>query len=175
VEKTTSSTHSEEPKTTQAPPPPPETTTQKPTSTTTSKEVKTTSKSDDNNNSGNGGYVPAQGSQSFLFGKQTGDATFYDTGLTACGKSFSNSDYIVAVSQLLFDTFPGAGANPNLNPICGKRIRASMPGGGSVEVTVQDRCTGCSLTSLDFTPDAFNHLGDQSQGRLHGMTWEWIP
>jgi hypothetical protein len=26
------------------------------------------------------------------------------------------------VSEGLFDTFPGAGANPNANPICGKAI-----------------------------------------------------
>lgn len=35
-----------------------------------------------------------------------GAATYYDTGLTACGVTNSNSDYIAAVSHLLFDEYP---------------------------------------------------------------------
>lgn len=45
--------------------------------------------------------------------------------------------------------------------------------GKSVTVTVTDRCTGCDVTSLDFTPTAFQNMADLSVGRLYGMTWVW--
>jgi len=106
-------------------------------------------------------------------GTNTGEATFYQTGLGACGITNTDSDYIAAVSYLLFDSFPHYnGVNPNQNPICGKKVIASYKG-KSVTVALTDRCTGCALTDLDFAPAAFKQLGDQSLGRLYGMTWEW--
>ncbi|KAI0639772.1 RlpA-like double-psi beta-barrel-protein domain-containing protein-containing protein, partial [Trametes polyzona] len=99
--------------------------------------------------------------------------TYYDTGLTACGVTNNNNEYIAAVSHLLFDSFPGYnGANPNNNPICGRKVTASYEG-KSVTVTITDRCTGCALTDLDFSPAAFNQLASFDLGRLHGVTWVW--
>lgn len=48
-----------------------------------------------------------------------------------------------------------------------------VDGGASVEVTVTDRCTGCDVTSLDFTPTAFQNMAALSVGRIEGMTWVW--
>jgi hypothetical protein len=110
---------------------------------------------------------------SFMSGIQTGQATYYGTGLGSCGITSTDSDYIVAVSHLLYDVFPGYnGANPNDNPVCGQKIKANYQG-NSVTATVVDRCTGCKMTDLDFSPSAFSQLADQSLGRLSGMTWEW--
>ncbi|KAI5123766.1 hypothetical protein M0805_000355 [Coniferiporia weirii] len=112
-------------------------------------------------------------SESYLNGQQSGDGTFYAVGLGACGVTNVPSDKIAAVSHLLFDTFPGYdGVNPNNNPVCGKSITATY-GGKSVTVTVEDRCTGCAITDLDFSTSAFDELGAESIGRLHGMTWVW--
>ncbi|VDB86517.1 unnamed protein product [Peniophora sp. CBMAI 1063] len=111
-------------------------------------------------------------STSYLSGANSGDGTFYATGLGACGITNTDTDYIVAVSQELFDSYPGAGANPNNNPVCNKKIKATY-GGKSVTVTVTDRCTGCSLTSLDFSPSAFDKLADESVGRIHNVKWAW--
>jgi len=75
------------------------------------------------------------------------------------------------VSHLLFDTFPGYdGVNPNNNPICNMKATATYQG-KSVPVTITDRCTGCDMFSLDFSPSAFTQMADQSVGRLTGMTW----
>ncbi|THH20639.1 hypothetical protein EW146_g764 [Bondarzewia mesenterica] len=111
---------------------------------------------------------------SFLTGTQTGQGTFYGTGLGACGITNTDTDYIAAVSKLLFDQYPGySGANPNSNPVCGKQIKANYQG-KSVTITVTDRCEACQLTDLDFSPSAFSQLADQSIGRISGMTWDWI-
>ncbi|KAH9837114.1 RlpA-like double-psi beta-barrel-protein domain-containing protein-containing protein [Rhodofomes roseus] len=112
--------------------------------------------------------TPTSGSgPSWLYGEQWGDA-----GLGACGITNSDSDYIIAVSEDLFDNYPGYdGVNPNNNPVCNKQIIATY-GGKSITVTVTDRCTGCNATSIDFTPTAFSQLADQSLGRIH-LTWVW--
>ncbi|KAH9486862.1 Allergen Asp f 7 [Psilocybe cubensis] len=94
---------------------------------------------------------------SFLVGTQTGQGTFYSTGLGACGITNKDTDHIAAVSHLLFDSFP------RLDPDQGK----------SVVVTLTDRCTGCAITDLDFSPSAFNQLADFAVGRISGMTWVW--
>ncbi|KJA29161.1 hypothetical protein HYPSUDRAFT_127841 [Hypholoma sublateritium FD-334 SS-4] len=111
--------------------------------------------------------------RSFLVGTQTGQGTFYATGLGACGITNTDTDHIAAVSHLLFDVFPGYnGVNPNSNPLCGKTVTATYQG-KSVVVALTDRCTGCALTDLDFSPSAFDILADPSVGRISGMTWVW--
>ncbi|KLO07319.1 plant expansin, partial [Schizopora paradoxa] len=100
--------------------------------------------------------------------------TYYGTGLGACGITNKDTDFIAAAAESLFDSFPGATANPNNNPICGKKVLAQYEG-KSVEVTITDRCGGCTLEgSLDFSPSAFSQLADMSVGRIHGMTWQFI-
>ncbi len=37
-----------------------------------------------------------------------------------------------------------------------------------------DRCTGCAMYDLDFSPSAFAELADFAIGRLHGVEWQWI-
>ncbi|KIY65805.1 hypothetical protein CYLTODRAFT_399821 [Cylindrobasidium torrendii FP15055 ss-10] len=106
----------------------------------------------------------------------TGDGTYYAPGLGACGKWNTDKDMIVAVSHLLYDTYPGHTANPNNNPICGKKLRAHYKG-RSVVVTVADECMGCNgKYDLDFSPAAIKKLVNNpaTVGRLHGVTWEWI-
>jgi len=108
-----------------------------------------------------------------MIGPQSGDGTFYATGLGACGITNTDSDPICAVSHLLFDTFPGYdGVNPNTNPICGRQITATY-GGVSIPLTITDRCTGCQLTDLDMSPSSFDLLADPSVGRIHDVIWTW--
>ncbi|KAF8192638.1 hypothetical protein K438DRAFT_1969778 [Mycena galopus ATCC 62051] len=68
------------------------------------------------NNSGN----------SYFTEVHTGDMTFYAQGLGACGDVYDDNSFTAAVSQLMFDAWPGAGAAPNRNPICGPFVPARM-------------------------------------------------
>ncbi|KAK0479944.1 hypothetical protein EDD18DRAFT_1206403 [Armillaria luteobubalina] len=80
---------------------------------------------------------------------------------------------IVAVSHLLYDSYPGATANPDLNPIFSKKLVATY-GGKSVTVTVTRKCMGCAgKYDLDFTPTAFSRLANTDVGRLTGVDWKW--
>lgn len=107
-------------------------------------------------------------SSSALF---SGDGTYYSTGLGACGITNTDTDYICAISHELYDEYT-PGSNPNDNTLCGKKIKAFY-GGKSVEVTVVDRCEGCSYYDLDFSPSAFEQLADELLGRIK-ITWEWV-
>ncbi|KIY68298.1 hypothetical protein CYLTODRAFT_351596 [Cylindrobasidium torrendii FP15055 ss-10] len=102
--------------------------------------------------------------------------TYYTPGLGACGVTNGEADYIVAVSRTLYDTYPGATPNPNLNPICGKKLRATY-NGRSVVVAVEDKCWDCAGTyDLDFTIAAMEQLVDNpvAVGRIYGVEWSWI-
>jgi len=93
--------------------------------------------------------------------------------LGACGVTNVDTDYICAVSEALFDSFPGYnGVNPNSNPVCGRKIQIDF-GGKSITVTVEDRCAGCKLDDLDLTPSAFAALADLSLGRIE-IQWKWL-
>jgi len=70
--------------------------------------------------------------------------TYYGTGLTACGDNPTENDNIVSVSYIIFDA-ASTGSNPNLNPLCGKIIRAErydaqVGARRSVDLKVVDRC-----------------------------------
>ncbi|EJD03837.1 expansin family protein [Fomitiporia mediterranea MF3/22] len=103
----------------------------------------------------------------------TGQGTFYQIGLGACGVTNGGNDKIAAVSHLLFDAFPGYdGVNPNSNPVCGKSITLTYQG-KSTTVKIEDRCEACALTDIDLAPSAFEQIADFSVGRISGMTWVW--
>ncbi|KAK6344099.1 hypothetical protein TWF696_007746 [Orbilia brochopaga] len=120
-----------------------------------------------------------------------GDATYYDTGLGACGWTNPGTESVVAVSHLLWDA-KSTSANPNANPLCGLMIRATRyranneafligqstddsPGGRnvSVDVKVVDRCVGCAAMDLDFSRSAFDVLADEAMGRVL-IDWAWL-
>ncbi|PIL26359.1 hypothetical protein GSI_12115 [Ganoderma sinense ZZ0214-1] len=100
-----------------------------------------------------------------------GDATFYAPGLGSCGHFNTETDFIVAVDIATIQSFPGATANPNANPMCGRQMKVTSADGKSVTVTVADTCPGCAPGSVDLTPTAFQQLAPLSVGRLHGVSW----
>nr|VWO99416.1 N/A [Ganoderma boninense] len=102
--------------------------------------------------------------------KSGGDATFYTPGVGSCGRTSTASQMIVAVDIKTIQSFPGAGANPNKNPMCGRKMRVSK-GKKSVVVTVVDTCPGCAVGSVDLSPAAFKKLAPLSVGRLHDIKW----
>ncbi|RYP91669.1 hypothetical protein DL770_002194 [Monosporascus sp. CRB-9-2] len=113
----------------------------------------------------------------------TGDLTYYDPGLGACGFVSGGGDAVCAVSHVVFDAAAkeeGAAANPNGNPLCGRRIRVTRGAAGagagrnhSVDVEVVDRCVGCEPTDLDLSLSAFERLAPRDSGRVVG-SWAWL-
>jgi hypothetical protein len=104
-------------------------------------------------------------------GPYTGDLTYYDPGLGACGITSQNGDSIVAVSHIIFDAV-SVGSNPNLDPLCGKMIRVRKDG-KSLDLKVVDRCVGCAARDLDITEDTFAKLADVALGRVK-VEWSWL-
>ncbi|KAI0800900.1 RlpA-like double-psi beta-barrel-protein domain-containing protein-containing protein [Fomes fomentarius] len=152
------------------PPKPTTTKAQTPTEKPTTTKQTTAAPEPTKTSSGGSGNDPL----GILSGGHTGEGTFYNTGLVACGTTHSDSELIVALSQNIFDKFPGyAGGNPNNNPLCGRKIKATYKG-KSVTVTAVDRCVGCASWDLDFSPAAFQQLASFDLGRIYGVQWQWV-
>ncbi|EME38579.1 expansin-related protein [Dothistroma septosporum NZE10] len=99
----------------------------------------------------------------------TGDLTWYDVGLGACGLTNVASDHIVAISEKIFDTY--SNGNPNKNPLCGQYVTITGKDGSTYKAKIVDRCTGCAEADLDLSQDFFNTCTSNGDGRVGGMTW----
>lgn len=116
--------------------------------------------------------APAMPSMSPSGGGLVGQATYYEPGLGACGKTSGASDRVVAVSHTMFDKHATSG-DANANALCGRKIKASYKGKSTL-VTVVDRCVGCSPLDLDFSPAAFADLAATDVGRLSDLKWSFV-
>lgn len=105
---------------------------------------------------------PSYGSSS---GGYLGMATFYlqDGNPGACGKTYQDSDFIVAIQSSMYDG----------GKFCGKRIRVTRKSTGRSIVCIgADECPGCPTNqSLDLSQSAFTALGEKDEG-VFGITWE---
>ncbi|KAK7685468.1 hypothetical protein QCA50_011332 [Cerrena zonata] len=93
----------------------------------------------------------------------SGDATWFHTGLGACGRHNVDSDHIVALSPAQYAN----GAH------CGQRITVHA-NGKTVDATVVDLCPSCASGSIDLSPSAFQQLANLDVGRLHNVNWNFI-
>jgi rare lipoprotein A (peptidoglycan hydrolase) len=73
-----------------------------------------------------------------------GQMTYYGQGLGACGDVYDDNSFTAAVSQLMFDTWPGASAEQNRNPICGPFVpgRKSLNSAGLMVSSVKSSLAG---------------------------------
>jgi len=95
-----------------------------------------------------------------ISGTQTGQATFFEPGVGACGGTNTAEDLIAAVSSNVFTT-----------NVCGSSITVNFQG-KSVTVQATDKCPGCGDFDLDLSPAAFKQLADPSLGRIQ-VTWNF--
>ncbi|KAI8888658.1 barwin-like endoglucanase, partial [Backusella circina FSU 941] len=97
----------------------------------------------------------------------SGDGTFYNTGLGSCGITSEDTDLIAALNAPQMNN----GANPNANPLCGKKANVKGPK-GTVTVTIVDTCPPCVKGDLDLSPAAFGKIADFADGRVD-IEWSW--
>ncbi|KAJ8057875.1 hypothetical protein OCU04_013058 [Sclerotinia nivalis] len=98
----------------------------------------------------------------------SGDITFYEAGLGACGITTDGSSFAgVALPVGLM------GSLSNNNPYCGKTITIKCTSTGkTTQATVIDKCMGCLGNSIDLTNFAFDQLAEESVGRTQA-TWHF--
>ncbi|KAJ3824647.1 RlpA-like double-psi beta-barrel-protein domain-containing protein-containing protein [Lentinula raphanica] len=107
----------------------------------------------------------------FLEGEQINwSAGFYEPGLGACGIVNTEDDFIVAMSHIVYDAYPGF-TGTNCNPICNRPITVAFQG-KSVQVTVTDDCLVCGSNEMQLSPAAFAQLADLSEGLIQ-VDWSW--
>lgn len=105
---------------------------------------------------------PRTDSEAKLAPQTTGDVTYYNPGLGACGETNRDGDAVAALAASLFDA-----QRP-----CNRKIRVSYQD-RSVTVRVVDRCERCVGNDVDLSPSAFKQvIGDLALGRVKA-SWDW--
>lgn len=93
--------------------------------------------------------------------QSTGDATYYATGLGACGWTNTDDEHIVALNVADWT-----------NEACGQYVDITGPNGVQ-KARIVDKCPGCASGDLDLSPSLFQALfGDLGIGRTT-MTWRY--
>lgn len=134
--------------------------------TSTAKPAASTSSSSNSSNKSSSGSGLLSGAVDVV----SGTATYYYTGLGACGWTNKDSDYIVALPVGVWNRLGGTVSNGNI--VCGKKIKVSN-GSTSITVEVTDQCPSCDDTHLDLSPSAFEALGSFDKGVLQ-ISWGWV-
>ena len=99
----------------------------------------------------------------------TGKATYYTPGADHCGSTSTSSDYVVAISENLYNS--NNLSNEGVSGYCGKSITAHY-NGKSVTAKIVDSCASCDDTHIDFSPVAFQQLDNLDIGVLQ-ITWSF--
>jgi hypothetical protein len=84
----------------------------------------------------------------------TGDMTYYETGLGACGWTNLDSDMVIALAHGMM------GTQSNGNPYCGRMVSITY-GGKTITAKVVDKCMGCAEDDIDLSHAAFAALVPQ--------------
>ncbi|KAL8739004.1 MAG: hypothetical protein Q9181_000286 [Wetmoreana brouardii] len=98
----------------------------------------------------------------------SGDITFYDTGLGACGwTNDGTAENVFALAHGMM------GEQSNGNPFCGRSAEIELDGKKAVGKLV-DKCGGCEGQSIDLSHKLFQALAPESMGRISGVKWHFI-
>ncbi|KAG8163683.1 hypothetical protein KVR01_006980 [Diaporthe batatas] len=99
---------------------------------------------------------------------QTGKMTHYTPGQGSCGKTNTENDLVVAISQSIYGTY----ANPNASPMCAKSASIKC-GGKTITAAVVDKCMSCGKGDIDVSPAVFKQCGALSAGVIT-VTWDVV-
>ncbi|SMY29447.1 unnamed protein product [Zymoseptoria tritici ST99CH_1A5] len=99
----------------------------------------------------------------------SGDFTWFDVGMGACGFTSTSDQDVVAVSHVLFDKV--STGNSNTNPLCKKIIYLIGADGNTYPGEIVDRCPSCAEGSLDLSESFFKKVTSNGDGRVLNMKW----
>ncbi|KAL7420484.1 hypothetical protein Q5752_004434 [Cryptotrichosporon argae] len=104
----------------------------------------------------------------------TGQATYFEVGLGACGSYNVDTDMIVALNSAQYEANDGGN--------CGQYLEIENTSNGKTAYAyVADECPSCAYGSLDMSPALFSELsgGDMDEGVFpiswHFKSKSWTP
>lgn len=105
-----------------------------------------------------------------VFGSEVhkGIATYYGVGVGNCGKRSTDSEFVCAISQKMYNTLADS---YSISQYCGHMINVTHDG-KTIQVKVVDSCPECDENHLDLSPAAFNSLADPVLGIID-IEWTW--
>ena len=97
---------------------------------------------------------------------------YMEAGVGACGGRYSDEAPVVALSHAIFQSWPGATANINHSPLCGRRVQIEYDG-VIVHARVADSHEGAQ-SDLVVTEGLFERFASLDQGILEDAMWSFI-
>lgn len=96
----------------------------------------------------------------------SGTASYFDVDKTACGGTYTKTDYVAAISEYYFaDGF---------DAVCGRQVQVIDPDSGlDVTVTIVEICNQCSRGDIALTTTAFEQLRNTSAGSC-SVEWQFL-
>ncbi|POS72737.1 hypothetical protein DHEL01_v208871 [Diaporthe helianthi] len=99
---------------------------------------------------------------------QTGKMTHYTPGQGSCGRTHTENDLVVAISQGMYGTHP----NPNASPMCAKSASIKC-GGKTINAAIVDKCMSCGNADIDVSPAVFKQCASLGAGFIT-VTWDVV-
>lgn len=90
----------------------------------------------------------------------SGQMTYFNPGLGACGQTNTDSDAVAAVSSAVYNS--GGACN---------KVATIHYNGKTATARVVDLCPSCATGNIDVSPSVFQDLSPLSAGRVD-VTWE---
>ncbi|KAF9561902.1 hypothetical protein CPC08DRAFT_707080 [Agrocybe pediades] len=102
-----------------------------------------------------------------------GNLFLFVPDLGACGVTNTSEQVVASVPSKVFSSFPGAGANPNKNPICHHSVFIKF-GSTNLTVPVVDYYVDKSTTNVGLSRAGFVKFADVNDGIVHNVSWSVV-
>ncbi|KAF9014355.1 hypothetical protein BDZ89DRAFT_1142392 [Hymenopellis radicata] len=94
----------------------------------------------------------------------SGQATYFDVGLGACGDTSVSTDYVVALASADYDD----------GQYCGQTVVITCSSSGtSTTATVKDKCSSCASGDLDMSEGLFDFFQGSTADGVFDITWQF--
>ncbi|KAF8161570.1 hypothetical protein B0H34DRAFT_796336 [Crassisporium funariophilum] len=100
----------------------------------------------------------------------TGTLFIFTPGLGACGYTNNSQQLVASVPGRVFNSYPGATANPNKNPICHHKLTVSN-GVKKVTAAIVDFNNDPTPNNVGLSMPGFEQFGTVDDGVVRGVTW----
>ncbi|KAF9476855.1 hypothetical protein BDN70DRAFT_811551 [Pholiota conissans] len=93
--------------------------------------------------------------------------------LGACGYTNTSQQIVASVSNVVFNNYPGATANPNKNPICHHKIFIQS-GSKNLTASIVDFFQSKDTNNVGLSDAGFSQFADLSDGIVPNVAWSIV-
>ncbi|KAF8901864.1 hypothetical protein CPB84DRAFT_908295 [Gymnopilus junonius] len=101
---------------------------------------------------------------------RVGDLFNFIPSLGACGFTNTSQQIVASVPSAVFSSYPGAGTNPNKNPICHHSVQIES-GQTTLTAPIVDFYTAATDSNVGLSAAGFVKFADLDDGVVRNVSW----